>query len=506
MLRSTMRKLARCLTTTAGRPARAATRRPAPTVEGLEDRLVLSTATLAGSTLTVIASPGSNFGVGPSVAGSGSTTNAPRAITFQETYGNPFQFNVFDSGVLLGQFSRLAVKNLNVTVAGRDAIDVDYSNQQPFFDGTTISIVGSGSNSPGSNSLNLTNNPPSGVIGGADNYFAGSGSQSGKLLIGGLQFNFGAAVGSVTDTIKTAVPLVVVSSGNDTAVALSGQDGVTQQLTSLADGGGGGGTLTFGNKSVVNLQMPGSASSVALNATAAAAGEKSFVVDLFGNNADLYLNATPSAVDTTVDATGKTNDVGLRANSGRVFIDGTSSTLVFLGSVASKPTTSGIKQDVFVNGVGTLEVFDTGNVTTKEYVTVTESTVSGTGLFGNNATVLHYSAAKLAIETGQLANTYTVAGSHPGASFGGRQINIDDGSTRAGLSVEVILDAGSALSLGLLNYGGAVNGSLWIETYPAQVSLESPTFGSGTETATFEGGFTSTVSFVGFSRVINTVL
>ena len=62
------------------------------------------------------------------------------------------------------------------------------------------------------------------------------------------------------------------------------------------------------------------------------------------------------------------------------------------------------------------------------------------------------------------------------------------------------------MSLGLLNYGGAVNGSLWIETYPAQVSLESPTFGSGTETATFAGGFTSTVSFVGFSRVINTVL
>ena len=501
MLRSTMRKLARCLTTTSGRPARAATRRPAPTVEGLEDRLVLSTATLAGSTLTVIASPGSNFGVAPSFAGSGSTINAPRPITFQEAYGNPFQFDVLDSGTLLGQFSRLAVKNVNVTVAGRDAIDVDYSNQQPFFDGTTISIVGSGSNS-----LNLTNNPPSGVIGGVDDYFAGSGSQPGKLLIGGLQFNFGAAVGSVTDTIKTAVPLVVVSSGNDTAVTLSGQDGVTQQLTGLADGGGGGGTLTFGNKSVVNLQMSGSAGSVTLNATAAAAGEKSFGVDLFGNNADLYVNATPSAVDTTVDATGNKNDVGLRANSGRVYIDGTASTLVFLGSVASKPTTSGIKQDVFVNGVGTLEVFDTGNVTTKEYVTVTESTVSGTGLFGNNSAVLHYSAAKLAIETGQLANTYTVAGSHPGASFGGRQINIDDGSTRAGLNVQVILDAGSALNLGLLNYGGAVNGSLSIETYPGQVSLESPTFGSGTETATFEGGFTSTVSFVGFSSVINTVL
>ncbi len=497
MLRSTMRKLARCLTTTSGSPARAAARRPALTVEGLEDRLVLSTASLVGSVLTVTADPGSNFGVAPSFAGSGSTVNAPRPITFQAVRGNPLELDVFDSGALLGQFKIASIKTINVSVAGRDAIDFDDSNDLPFAAGTNIFLNGSGSNS-----LSLTG---SHTVDNGEAYYAGSGPRLGELFVGGATFNFGEAIGSVTDTVKTTGPLVVTAYG-PSSTTLSGQNGVTQQLTGLANFGGGGDTLTFSNKSLVNLELSSTGSSVALNATAAAAGERSFVVDLFGKDEPLYINATPSAVDTSVVAAGQNNVVELSANSGRVFIDGNSSTLAFLGTAWPAPTTAGIKQDVFVSGVGALDVIDTGNVTKEEHVTVTESTVSGAGLFGNDAAVLHYSATSLAIATGQLANTYTVVGSHPGARFASGPIVIDDGSALAGLSVQVGVDAGSDLDLRLYNDGGAVNGDLYIQTLLGGVNPESPTFGTGTETVTFEGGYTSTVSYVGFSSVVTTVL
>jgi len=51
MLRSTLRKLSRALTSTTRRSARPMTRRASLAVEGLEDRLVLSAASPTGSTM-----------------------------------------------------------------------------------------------------------------------------------------------------------------------------------------------------------------------------------------------------------------------------------------------------------------------------------------------------------------------------------------------------------------------------------------------------------------------
>src|SRR5207302_1934083 len=88
--------------------------------------------------------------------------------------------------------------------------------------------------------------------------------------------------------------------------------------------------------------------------------------------------------------------------------------------------------------------------TTRENVTVTESTISGTGLFGNDAVKLTYSnTAVVGILTGQLADTYSVVGSKPGALFRSN-ITIADFSTVA-IHVFVAVDSGSLLNPILFN-------------------------------------------------------
>jgi hypothetical protein len=143
-----------------------------------------------------------------------------------------------------------------------------------------------------------------------------------------------------------------------------------------------------------------------------------------------------------------------------------------------------------------------GNHSAHEHVTVTESTVSGTGLFGNNAVRLHHgNTATVVIGTGQPADTYTVVGSHPGARFGS-QIEIDGHST-VGMNVPVALDARSGLNLSLLNEGGATPApaSLFISAPGGRFSKPTPTLPAGIEDATFTGGLVSEVVYNGFTSV-----
>jgi hypothetical protein len=195
--------------------------------------------------------------------------------------------------------------------------------------------------------------------------------------------------------------------------------------------------------------------------------------------------------------------VQLNANSAPVTINGNSKTLVNVG-VLHNQTTAGINADVFINGAESILVDNAHNATTQEHVTVTESTVSGTGLFGNNAVTLHYSGLAvgplngLSIDTGSLYNTYTVVGSHPGAHFGPDKIVIEDQSASAGLNVQVAVDSRSGLNLSLLNYEGVVNGSLFIFAGGGTVNPSGP----GTETVTFPGsGLTSTIFYAGFNSI-----
>jgi hypothetical protein len=310
---------------------------------------------------------------------------------------------------------------------------------------------------------------------------------------------------------------------------VTGQDGVTEQISGLfnviqGNGGLGGfqavsfGTLTFRDKSLVTLQQAnGFATTAALNATAAARGLKTFLVAPLGPANTLTVSATPGNVSTVIDMLGQQDQVNLLANSGQVSIFGAATDRVILGSNPtdfSKSVTSGIQGTVFVQGGAFLEVADGGNGTTREQVTVTESTVSGTGLFGNNGVVVHYRGTQPQFITGRLANTYTVAGSHPGAHFG-NGITISDEFPSAGLSVTVNVDDGSGLNLDLFN-ANATTGSLTIAA--STVSPVRAKFGprpaatpNGTETVSFfvleprgkivPAGVPSTVSYTGFDQV-----
>jgi hypothetical protein len=454
--------------------------------EGLEDRMVLSSASLVGSTLEVQADPG-RPGI---VFGGHFVPPIVRQITIEADALHPHKVDVFDGAALLGQFPIASIKNVDVNLAFLDNVKVTDNNGLPFASGTTVSLSAS---SGLANSLTLTGNR---IISGGETYVAGSGAQAGLLTLGGSTYLFGAGIGSVTDTVKTTAPLNVTSHGQGVGVTLTGSNGLTQTLSGLADGGGGGGTLTFGNKNLVDLELTGSGVAVQLNATAAAAGEKFFVVSLFGNGEDAFINATPANVDTNIVAASG-GAVLLNRNSGRVDINGNSGTFVELGQLGGKDTTAHINADVFVTGVGDLLVADDGNATHTN-VRVTESTVSG--LFGNSAVALHYSNLApagpldgLVISTGALSSTVTVAGSQPNATFEA-PIFVH---ASAGSSVNVDVNLRSHLDLTLRSS----DASLFIFAPNGTFNPFSPPAGQGIETVTFAGGLTSTVNYVGFNSV-----
>ena len=155
-------------------------------------------------------------------------------------------------------------------------------------------------------------------------------------------------------------------------------------------------------------------------------------------------------------------------------IFGTSSTTAVLGSndtTFSLSVTSGINGPVLVDNVGVLNIEDGGNVTTKENVKVTESTITGTGLFGLNGSVQYRSnipgQLTPAIFTGQLANTYTVTTSGPFSSYNaqGRFVLIEDNSTTAGLNIQVDVTAFSDMDLSVVSKDPAAS-SLLISAPP----------------------------------------
>jgi hypothetical protein len=457
----------------------------------MEERTVLSSATLAGSTLVVNASPGVFKPVGPGLP----IVAHFRTITLQEDAANHAKIDVLDSGKLLGEFKIRAIKTVDVNVAGLDSVKVNDTNGMPFASGTTVSLAGHGS----FNSLTLAG---SRVISGGETYTAGNGSQPGSLTVAGDTFKFGSTIGSVTDELKTTAPLVVKAFSQD--VTLSGTNGVTQTLSGLSNGGAGD-SLTYSNKDLVNLEMENANASANLNATADATGEQFFVVGLLNSNQGLHINATPSTVETNGVAAGQGDAVFVNGNSGGVLINGSSSTLAMLGTgFGQTGVTSGIKANVSVENVGRLAVTDPGNFSTQEHVNVTESTISGTGLFGNDAVVVNYSTVGLVqFATGGLADSYTIAGSKPSATFPS-PIEIDDNS-RVSLNVTVDLTGKSAVDLNVDNaeLPNAAPASLFLDAPGGQFNPVIPNTPTGSEDVTFAGGLNSIVVYEGVNSVTN---
>jgi hypothetical protein len=453
---------------------RASTRRP--TLETLEDRVVLSSANLFPPTLLIIADPA-------------------RSILLQKDSIDPTKLDVKDGATLLGQFPIAAIKSVGIQVAGNDTIKVDDSNGFPLAPLTIVSLFGSGVN----NSLQMQGSQAI----NSEQYIGGNSSLLTSLSLDGVKFQLTGAVATVIDEVPDTSTLFVQTTGP--AVILSGSSGLTEQFTGLATAGQGGGTLIFAGKAFVDLDEGADNATLALDATVAAPGSTGLSVNLIGKNDTLIVNATPATVGTVVQALGLTDHVNLRGNAGFVNILGNSTAGVVLGSNPSVPSnsvTAGINQGVGIVGVGNFVIANGGNGTTNEQVTVTESTIAGTGLFGNSSVVVHYNATIPIIQTGRLANTYTVAPSAPGAHFSKPVFISDEFSLASALNVLVTLDSGSGLFLSLFNKNPNT-GSLFISAPGGTFNPFNMTKPNGTETVTFGGGLTSTVIYAGFMNPLH---
>ncbi len=141
------------------RAPRRTPRRPMLGLEGLEDRMALSTASLTGSTLLVNASPGSF--VPP--AGSGlPIVGHIRAISIQQDVTNPARLEVMDSGKVLGTFPIGSIKAIDIHVAGLDSVTVDdrivlgiiHPGPQPQL--PSLTAIGGPVAFPGLNAINIS--------------------------------------------------------------------------------------------------------------------------------------------------------------------------------------------------------------------------------------------------------------------------------------------------------------------------------------------------------------
>jgi hypothetical protein len=489
-------------TTNTARSTRRGPRRASLQVETLEDRLLLSTLStvkLSGTTLQVDAAPGF---AGPSAPGHPNVHL--RQITFEVDPRQSTKLEILDNGTPLARYFIASIKEVDVSLAGLDKVIIDDTSGQPFAPKTQVLLTGSNANSV----LELTGSQS--IIG--ETYFGGDASQEASVALGsvvggsgGYSIHFSSAINSVIDSVTTTVSPVVETYGLN--VTLSSQVDGTQSLSGLNIGGSGGGTYTFSNKKFIGLDMLNASASLNLNATTAAAGEQELDVALLATGQSVQINGTPGTVTTSVAAFEDGASVSLVANSGSVSLTGNySTTVVTLGQVGqglnSLATTAGINANVSVIGVRTLIVADNGNTTTQENVTVTESTISGSGLFGSDAVKLTYSnTVKLILRTGQLVDGYLVAGSKAGARFSS-QIEFADFS-KVGLNVIVFVDAGSLLNLGLGNLFGSPNtASLYIVAAAGGTfSQFIPNTPNGTEDVTFGGTDTSQIVYDGFGSV-----
>jgi hypothetical protein len=455
--------------------------------------MVLSTASQVGAVLQVSADPGSIQII--NTKGAIGIVRHVRQLSFQVDHATSSKLDVFDGTTLLGKFPIAQIDTVTIEVKGLDSVNIDDSVGLPFHSGTNVSLFGSTSTLMG-NSLNLSG---SRVISGGETYTPGTSAQAASLALGGVNFQFTDAITAVSDAAKISGTFVVRASGQN--VSQDGTDGVTQTLSGLTSAGPGS-SITYSNKSIVNLQLLSGSASATLNATAAATGEQVFIVTPLAGNQGVTINATPSSVDTSVADASPGAAVFVEGNAGRVFVNGKAGTFVRVGGNQLFGTMAGIKNDVFVNGAGSLAVGDGGNTTKQERVTVTESTISGTGLFGKDTVTLHYSATtSLALFTGRLAATYTVVGSHRGARFN-TSMHIEDNSSA--LSTAVFLDGGSGLSLSVFNQPPTATvppASLFISAVGGKFNPSVPVTPTGTETVTFAGGLTSIVSYNGMNKV-----
>jgi hypothetical protein len=501
----------------AARPARRAPRRATLQVEGLEDRLVMTTANPLVSAALLNHVP-----AGPSVAqtkpivkvtttklailGHPATTLVGESITFgqpgtifirSDGHGNTVVTELGQNPI---QFPTAPVRSFSLFVQNGSFVHIDDSNGMPFAYGTAVDLNGNG----GAQGIFLSLEG-SRTVSGNETYVAGGMPQTpGVIYLDNSTFTLHSAITGVFDSIPITGLLDVQTSGTGVQLNSYGP-GYAQYLSGM--GVGGGDNLGYENKPAVNLETYAPNASIFLDAPDAAVGEGYFGVLMHAAGETTTLDQTPKNVLTVANAQPSATNasVAVWGNFGPVIIDGNASTGVNIGyPLASTGTiTSGIEAVVTVNSASYLVVNNSGNVSTPENVKVTEDSISGSGLFGNNNVIVNYSnVGTLILDTGHVSDTYTVVGSRPGARFSS---NIDIIDLCAGqFHADVFVDSGSHLNLSLnkVNLGSAAG----LTIHPGGGNVVLPGRlprrpESGTADVYFAGILSSQVSFLNFDAV-----
>lgn len=460
-----LKSLFRDLVTGPSRGGKPASRRTVLELNGLEDRMVLSSAGMSGSTLIIDVSPNSTVDLYESVSGSN------REIEVIGASGNP-------------QFLINPIATTVINVSGNNEVYIDDSNGMPFAQHTTVTFQGGGTGNTidffGSRSVDTSGD-----------YFAGITSPTQTFLaMDNISFDFNTTgISSVADSIPlTGGPLYVATESQN--VVLSSPNSGSQMLSGL---GAVGGSFTYTGMSAVDLYEDAAYATVNLDTSAAASLETQFNVDTYYTGDEVVIAATPSSVSTSVQLYGSGSQVQLEGNSGFVSVTGNSTSSMGIAQYTNTGgSTHGIGASVQVSDVESLALADNANVATNETVKVTQSTISGTGLFGNNAAVVTYSGVgTVSLFSGQETDSYTVEASSSSASFSS-QIDIYDESSKA-FSAHVDLDANTHLHLSLFNETSKA-GELYIDAPGGKFENSN-----GVVDVYFDGVLSSQIDFQGFT-------
>jgi len=399
MLQNLLRNLVRGSTK---KPLRGSSFRPQ--LEGLEDRLVQSTAILQSGTLAIIADP-----------------NASLTVIRDKT--NPANIDVRQNGNLVNTspIPAAGVHSLQVQLSFGDKLTIDNSNGQVFNGGTRTSIGGDGNNTlvfQGGSS-------------GGESFTPSIFAQEGSLSLGNVLYQFDHSVTKILDS--TTAPFITVNEADLVTV----QNGDTLNGIPLTDI-----EPTFGadfqvaGKTTVSLGMnpafiPNSAqlhfnlqdAFVKVNNTVADPALKFFEVQLPTEFDTANVFSTPANVTTIINSTAYTADIALNLGAS-------------------------IKGEVTVKG-GQLAVADPKG--TAE--TITESSITGPG----HPAINYSNLTNLQIDAnGNVGEAFTVKASSSTASFNNLPLRIDTQFEVKPPTFDVVVNTATQLNLQLANNGSPI--------------------------------------------------
>jgi len=501
--------------TKATRPARRTSRQAKPQLEGLEDRLVMtmashfSLATTAGLATTANLTGTSSTQSSPVVQFNKANTSAANTA-LSVMIGSPndnvmFQSNgaglldvyvYFASTYSLYQTPIATLRSVSVTLMNNDNVYINDSNGMPFASGTSVSFNGTGSAA-----VVLQGSVP---VNGGEIYVAGGvASTPGTIFLANVTYTLHSNINQVFDDLPITGNFDVQTSGSGVQLATNSNN-FEQSL--FAMGVGGGDLLNFSNKPQVTLEEYAANASVFLDAMTAATGENNFTVRLHGAGDSATIDSTPNNVVTNVSTrvapVANNATVAVWGDFAPVFVNGTPTTGVSIGYPLNSTgtITKGINANVSVVTAGYLVVNDMGNVTSAENVTVTDNSIYGTGLFGNNNAEITYGfVSTLDLIAGQMANTYTVEPSVSNAAFTSN-ITILSNSTYS-FTVYVGVNSSSDLNLTLFNEQPKAATKLSVLANGGSLNFEG-THPNGVVDAIFAGLATSEISYNGFTNVV----